>query len=115
MALEGVEIAITMKQLMTLDEAEGRDECVNRRADGDAFAPQEPIIVRRDDRDLATADRAEFERRENPLRPTKVVFAPKALQDFGHDQIPNYNGPVGKPFERAGRCCGSTVEIVDPH
>ncbi|GEM_PF-3723234 len=74
MALERVEIAVAVKQRMAVPDAEGRDQRIDRRADGDAPSPQEPVIPRRDNRDFAIHHRRALERPEAGERARRVAL-----------------------------------------
>ena len=87
MALEGIEVAVAMKQVMVLDDAKRRDDRVDRAARRHATSPQRAMIARGGNRDFMATDRAKFESGENPLAHPKVGFGGEALQHFGHDQI----------------------------
>jgi len=96
---------------MVLGDTEARDQGIDRRAHGDASAAQQAVVARRRKRDLAPDHGTKLERRENPQRSIKVSFAPKALQNFRHDKIANYDWLLRQPLERAGLRGGSAVEI----
>ena len=87
MALEGIEVAVAMKQVMVLDDTKRRDDRVYRAAGRHASSPQRAVITRGGNRDFMATHRAKFESGENPLHTAKVGFGGEALQHFGHDQI----------------------------
>jgi len=93
MMLERIEIAITMKQLVALGDAEGSDQRINRRPHSNAFSPQEAIIARRCSSDLVAADVAKIKLIEALQGASGVNLGAEALQYLSEDQVPDQQPP----------------------
>src|SRR5581483_7790995 len=115
MALERVEIAVAVKQRMAVPDAEGRDQRIDGRADGDASSSQEPVIPRRADRNFTVHHGGALERPEAGERACGVVLGAEPLQNLGKNQIPDQQpSRVHQTIEQIGFGAGRPVEVVDP-
>lgn len=116
MALERIEVAIAMKQLMAFDDTECRDNRVDGFAHGHAARAQRPVITRRRNCDLTAGHRAKFECGEVSEGALKFEIRSKSLQYFHQNQIAHQQVLRSKqPIEQIGPGSRAPVEVIDLH
>ena len=76
-----------MQEEVAAADAEGRDHHVDRLADRDPALPQQPIVLRARQRQLAAEHVGIGQPIERAARPHEVAVVTEALQHLGDDQV----------------------------
>ncbi len=85
MTLEGVEVAIVVKQFQVVNDAAGGDQRIDRLAHADPSLAQAPEISRRLDGKLHAAQRHDFEGQQTGSELVELALSVTALQYLGQD------------------------------
>lgn len=84
---EGIEVSVSVQQLMSGQQTEGGDPAINRLANRDAATAQSAVITGRRKRQVCTAG-GEYPKSQQVFSGSfKGTLVPNALQNFGKDQI----------------------------
>ena len=84
-ALEGVEVAVAMKKVMSFGDTKCRYNGVDGAANRYPAGTERAMVMRGGKRDLPPDHRAKLERGKNFFRALEGTLGREALQHFGHD------------------------------
>ncbi|AIT82552.1 hypothetical protein JI59_24090 (plasmid) [Novosphingobium pentaromativorans US6-1] len=112
---EGVEVPIVMEEGQARDDAPGRDQRVDRFADGDTFCSQGPKVARCLHGNIRTIDLNELERLQQGMATIEIPVAGKALENFRKDDIADQERLVTKQdFEAVCLRRRRSAEEINP-
>lgn len=84
---EGIEVAVTVKQRMSFEKAKGRNQAVDRFADGEATLPEEAVVLRRGYCQIFPAGTEDGELQQFAPSVPECCFVADALQDFAKNEV----------------------------
>jgi len=114
MTFEGIEVAVAMKKVMALNDAERSDDRIDGTPRSNASCSECAMVACSSSCYIATAHRAKFEQRECSRHALKISFGREASQHFRHDKVAYKYLCFKYSVESVGLIGNAPVEIVDP-
>src|SRR3954453_104109 len=98
----GLEVAVTVQELVTIGDAEGTDQEVDRLANGDAAGAQLAIVEGRTNRQLSIDHRRERQSIQCTNERVGFPFVPHTLEQLAKDEVAHENPLPPKELVKSG-------------
>jgi hypothetical protein len=114
--LEGIEVAVAVKQRMSFEKAKGRNQAVDRFADGMAALPEEAVVLCRGNRQIFSTGPEDGELQQFAASAPECCFVADTLQDLAKDEVSQAEWLGWKfAFEPTGVRVYCSAQIINPN
>jgi hypothetical protein len=116
MLLQGVEVPVGVQQIVTVLDAVGSDQHVDRLANRDSTPPKSAIVIRGGQGYVSTNKIRARQIKKQATGPSVVAVAGEALQQLCKDQVPGEQTTRSEQLiEAVGLSGFDAVEVIDPN